>query len=942
MKKSLSIALIAIVVLCASALAGEREPVNVKANATDGNWLQYRGDRRLSGYCNIKGNIVSTPAVLWKHFVGGREHLLTAKLGDDSTISLPQKDLPMPCSDDEFQFNWTEPEAFYDLDETGEYTIISNLREDYANKPISSQFKIGKFIDGLSGLQKAEWRWGTVDDGSGARLFRRKDGKWEEVWYTPFDAFDAVNSEVIVGDFDGDGKLEVAGMVWYEILVLDLETGEIQDRVRFYNEGSQTGRGYGWFGGFDCNGDGKKELIQLADTESHLDVFGWNEQGRLYKLWGRSIEPGITRKKTIVEPGANPVANVMANDNLEIVFSLYGYDYATGTVGDDAWHVYVIDPFTGKLLKDFKNQYLAGICDIDGDGLPEIFTTELAERVAPEKSKLRIYKWDETAKDFSVLWQTKSGENASFVRYFFGNYPLNVVNTAPPFNVTLLAKNLSSGSKPVFFTRSPVNSRDNTFEVRAWQYDQRKIKTIASVQGSDIDVLTSRNGDKYNGDSILLRCRVPGKKTTKVQAEGMLLSAFSSSSISPPSGTVTIAQEKSENSSLVVAPAACNQIVAFQPMSAGKTETLWTLQGRGTGKDTSRSGDKCVPMAEVKGDGSLAMIYCTKTDNGYARLTAVEANGNEIWHHDFEGIPWIEPTWTDAGVIYWQAGYFTSKKHQDVVVQIRAGSLYIDFQTFLIDGRDGSIIWHQTGGGVVSAYRKRWQCGGYWYTIFDWDGDGLEDLFNTWFGTFFCLGGTNGILIYNYDPTYLFGIWTPYGAGWAGNFLNNGMIQLLYAVSKGDMILMERNWVTGYSAKDILWVNLKWQKKYPKSVSSTLPALGDFDGNGRIEVIFSAENGLASYDLVSGQQLWQLAGIFGELVSCDINSDGLDECIISNKNRVYCVGYDNRENTGKTIWQYSLPAGLGAPAISKINGKTQIIVICDDGYVYSIGNPTNQ
>ena len=83
-----------------SVLAEERSPVDAKADEADGNWYQYRGDRRLSGYCGLKGDIDSAPSILWKYFIGGRQHLLTARLGDDSTVTLKPEDLPMPCSDE--------------------------------------------------------------------------------------------------------------------------------------------------------------------------------------------------------------------------------------------------------------------------------------------------------------------------------------------------------------------------------------------------------------------------------------------------------------------------------------------------------------------------------------------------------------------------------------------------------------------------------------------------------------------------------------------------------------------------------------------------------------------------------------------------------------------------------------------------------------------------
>jgi hypothetical protein len=40
-----------------------------------GQWLQHRGDRALTGHCEVPGNITK-PAIRWKKFTGHPETLL--------------------------------------------------------------------------------------------------------------------------------------------------------------------------------------------------------------------------------------------------------------------------------------------------------------------------------------------------------------------------------------------------------------------------------------------------------------------------------------------------------------------------------------------------------------------------------------------------------------------------------------------------------------------------------------------------------------------------------------------------------------------------------------------------------------------------------------------------------------------------------------------------
>jgi hypothetical protein len=116
-------------------------------------------------------------------------------------------------------------------------------------------------------------------------------------------------SNVIIGDFDGDGKTEMAITPWYDVWVLDAETGELKYKSSFKHPGAESGRAYGWFGAHDIDGDEKQELIILSDFENHIAVPGWNN-GTLEMKRSKLIERGIVRKNTIFSPGAYPVRDI--------------------------------------------------------------------------------------------------------------------------------------------------------------------------------------------------------------------------------------------------------------------------------------------------------------------------------------------------------------------------------------------------------------------------------------------------------------------------------------------------------------------------------------------------------------------------------------------------------------------------------------------------------
>jgi hypothetical protein len=47
-------------------------------------------------------------------------------------------------------------------------------------------------------------------------------------------------------------------------------------------------------------------------------------------------------------------------------------------------------------------------------------------------------------------------------------------------------------------------------------------------------------------------------------------------------------------------------------------------------------------------------------------------------------------------------------------------------------------------------------------------------------------------------------------------------------------------------------------------------------------------------------------------------------------------------NGDEALWKEIFPADIGAPAIAKMNGKTQIVVVCQDGYSYGLGQADNR
>ena len=158
----------------------------------------------------------------------------------------------------------------YDLDRMGEFT-------HFISDPLkANDYKIRDFLPHVPGLEKIEWLLADAEDYP-IRLYHRQASDWSVYWQarSSFSTSGATNRNVIVGDFDNDGRLEVVGLWRYHAMMVDLETGNLKQTCQFLDINEYSGRPYGWFEAKDFNGNGKQEMVILADLEKHLDVLGW-------------------------------------------------------------------------------------------------------------------------------------------------------------------------------------------------------------------------------------------------------------------------------------------------------------------------------------------------------------------------------------------------------------------------------------------------------------------------------------------------------------------------------------------------------------------------------------------------------------------------------------------------------------------------------------------
>jgi hypothetical protein len=314
-----------------------------------GEWPTFRHDKSLGGRAEGTGHITK-PKIAWKHFVGRMEATLLVQPASGATqLAVSAEERPGQAEDAAWQRRWfpARPEAPI----AGRLQVVSvDATTTYADVlPESLGWERIEFASGFN-IPTVNGQW---QDGPGT-CSAWKDGRWQQMWRTENVPM-CFAPYPIVGDFDADGRLEVAILPWNDLRIYDAATGKLKERCPFTH-----GRSYGFFGVYDLNGDGKKEFLVMADFCKHVDVLGYRN-GKLAVLWQQDIEPDITNPQKILRVIPRPAADLDGDGAMEIVLNLFNAS------GDNRWHAVIRDGMTGKIKADLADEIVQGAADLDGD-----------------------------------------------------------------------------------------------------------------------------------------------------------------------------------------------------------------------------------------------------------------------------------------------------------------------------------------------------------------------------------------------------------------------------------------------------------------------------------------------------------------------------------------------------------------------------------------------
>ena len=272
----------------------------------------------------------------------------------------------------------------------------------------------------------------------------------------------------------------------------------------------------------------------------------------------------------------------------------------------------------------------------------------------------------------------------------------------------------------------------------------------------------------------------------------------------------------------------------------------------------------------------------------------------------------------------WMVANVTGDGHWDLFVT-SLGSGPHTAHMFALDGLSGEVLWEKDWGpyaGVVG--------------VGDYDQDGLEDAFvREHFDLYVVLSPSGeekkGTSICGYHAPILTDI------------ESDGMTDIVWGGGWGSLPV-DKVWYFENQFGTFRYLNKRWVQLFgggdSDEVYTKMPAVGDVDGDGIKEVAAGNKNGtIHCFDGDKGGLQWDyfVGSNPSDIVSCDIDSDGLDEFIFgTGDGRLVVLG-----EGGNVEWAVDFGDPVGDVAICDLDRDTKadLLVPVMDGHVYFLHIP---
>ena len=522
-------------------------------------------------------------------------------------------------------------------------------------------------------------------------------------------------------------------------------------------------------------------------------------------------------KKTILRTGILPVQDVDGDGRPEIVVSLFNGG------GDGRWHTLALEGMTGRTKLDLPAQALSGLVDVDGDGAVELACTATVGALSP-----RSLDPERDPRQGRAPSPAGRKRTPSFRSSRLPSSRRHVNTNNGPGMTALLAVTMGPGTHPTFVTRRVVDPAAGRVELSAWASDdQGQIRLLGRVAGPHLEAVGGGPAGSAEGE-VLVQARVPGDEAGRLTLSMASARSLASRRVGIPVSTPVIGRLDVGSVPSVVVQGACERTTMFQPHAAQPSPPRPFASRAGAftralagSRAGPASADWCWPISWAM---APAVVAATRAEDGHARLVAYRSNGQHLWHHDFADLPGATPEWNLGGLTLWFAGHFTDPRRSDVLVSIRRSTMHSD-ETLLLDGRTGSPLWHRREGGNAAGNPRT--CGGSWVAVYDHDGDGLDDALCLYPDVVSVVQGKSGRFLLDRHTNHdvFKETWTLYAVPAVADLLHKGGVQVLYGANSTVFGVLS---TSGQVA---------WKHGPSPGWPDVLPGIGDFDGDGAVELL---------------------------------------------------------------------------------------------------------
>jgi hypothetical protein len=898
-------------------------------------WPVYRHDVALSGVSPGKGRIV-TPEVKWDYYLGAAYVGLAA---DRSPEPSNQADLDGDGVLEKFSLK----------DKTITVTDLSGRRLwslTVNGHPLGGNVRVGRLFPDRRGQQIISFSH-RMDTGEGqGYCFSFDNGAQNgELAWTTGPLTSQYSPTLIVDDVDGDGLPEIVTAPHYRVQIFSGQTGALKAEVPV-----AKGRNYGILLSRPRPGRPQKDIYVVCDFVLHVECVRW-ENGKWIHAWGHKYLEDENAalpegRQKYIRVGPNPVTDLDGDGQDELAYML------VDAAKDDRWHLIVHDGQTGRVKADIGGVWLWSITDLNGDGVAEIVHTPTREKRPPTFCDLHIARLTgDRLVDFAAVKRVR---------------PVLMNAVLPPTAHTIadegltdfLRADLNQDGRPEFFyaEKSGRNRFEDAFHAvsltpggalkRGWSFarpGQRLNLVLASTNEVRVRDLTAGK---------LLTIDAKGKVVTQTD-------------LGRPGGFSTmpiVVDLDGDGRNEIVLQNAAGEIVALGPGKArgAPPAVLWSVPGVAMNMSSGYAwnGALCPQAADVDGDGRPEVLFAAEDDRGLSGLVCVDGRGRAKWRRSIEGCPWGG---LQAGVDHWTFGRFTgpagvrtamsaslngvAPDRSDKAVHApltrspsRAQGLdvYVDLhrrskgsgEGWVLRGTTGEVMWRRKG---LVAKETAMPFGGGIPAVADVNADGTDDLVQMFFTVYGAIGGDSGEPLFPpaflWGPNY-FGKWIAYSEPTVADLNRDGQL---------DVYLNSRSYARGaYAAVHANGKPLWAEFHNNEEGSDGLGPVGDFDGDGKLEIGVPVVNGtLLCLNAADGSHKWNVkTPVTGDMIAADVNGDGTLELVFSGRDgRMHAVsGKDGRE-----IWTVE---ASGQPIVADVDGdgRLEVLSVGSDGILRIIGD----